>query len=163
MLILRRLIVALAGFTYTLMYGLAFSRFAFNSLARLDRYGVYIVSSTALENLRALTTIMLHISLVIIVIFMYEKIRGSMIFAYLASLLASFFMPLIFVDMRSRGFITFSWQFDGIIWSVVNLILGPAMVMLLSYLTVKLVKRLNRHNTNFDKPGGLYEQQNREN
>jgi len=141
MSVLRKLFAALAALSYTLLYGIPYGGLAFDFLANLDRHGAGGVLSSDLTAVQISTTIMLHIGLMIIVVAMKEKIRGLLIYSYMASLIASFFMPLIFTDMRSRGFFSFSWQFYGVVWTVFNILLGPAMVMLLSYFAVRLIKK----------------------
>ena len=144
---LRKLLVTTAAIAYTLLYGFPFGRFIFDFLARLERHGPGAVSSSDLRALQALITIALHIGLTVTVVFTHEKVRGAFAFAYLASLATSFFMPLIFTDMRFRGFISFSWQFDGAVWMVINVIFGPAMVLAVIYSGVRVAMRLHERNT----------------
>jgi len=141
---LRKLIAAIAAFSYTLLYGIPYGRLAFDFLASIDRHGAELVSSADLRALQTLTAIVLHVGAVIIVVFMYEKIRGALVWAYLASLTAAFFMPLLFVGMRSRGFISFSWQFDGVVWVVINLLFGPAMVLVLGCLAMSCMRKVRQ-------------------
>ena len=140
-MILRRLLAVLAAIIYTLLYGIPYSRFVFNFLAGLDRHGYGLVSSADLRALQVLTAVFLHVCLVVIIVCMYKKLRGVLVYAYLASLVTPFFMPLVFMDMRSGGFISFSWQFDGAVWVVVNFIAGPAMVLMVGCFAVWVVGR----------------------
>jgi len=139
MYIMRKLLVPLTAFVYTLLYGIPHSVVVFNIMAHIGGRGS--VSQSDLRAVQMITAVVLHIILAVIVIYMYEKMRGALVFAYVASLTAAFLMPLIFTDMRFRGIISFSWQFDGAVWVIINLLFGPAMVLLLSCLAVRLLRK----------------------
>ena len=91
------------------------------------------------RGIQIILLVILTIILVILIIFQFEKIRGYFILIYISSLLASFLMPLFFGSLNSGGFVSFPWYFTGIITVLKNVIFGPAMFFLITYLICKKI------------------------
>jgi len=133
-LVKKRFLLAFVSFLYSLLFRFAIDPdIAFDILVLFADDG--LVSGRDMDNLSGLFYIILALGIIGLIIFYFEKIRKSFIFIYLPSLLAFFLVPF-----RSRGFIRFGWGFDAIISVIINLIAGPAMIMLVTYFAIKLFK-----------------------
>ena len=131
----RRSLISLAAIVITLIYRFALdANTAFHILLYFSDTGH--VSASDMRNLKALFYVLLAVGLICLVAFQYEKLVGMSIYAYFASLLTSFLVPF-----RSHGFMSMGRVFDGIVTVVMNVLVGPAMIMMLSYLLVKIIKR----------------------
>ena len=94
------------------------------------------ISAIDMRRLEALLYVLLTVGLVCLVAFQYEKIVGMFVYTYFASLLTSFLVPF-----RLHGFMSMGRVFEGIVTVIMNVLVGPAMIMMLSYLLVKIIKR----------------------
>jgi len=79
--------------------------------------------------------------LVLLLIFQFEKIKGFFIYIYFSSLIMSFLVPIFFSSIRgTSGVLHFPWYFPSIITLLLNLIFGPAMIFLITYLVLNRIK-----------------------
>ena len=131
----RRSLISLAAIVITLIYRFALdANTTFHILLHFSDAGH--VSASDMRRLEALLYVLLTVGLVCLVAFQYEKIAGMFFDAYFASLMTSFLVP-----SRLHGFMSMGRIFEGIVTVIMNVLLGPAMIMLLSYLLVKIIKR----------------------
>ena len=138
----RTILIALISFFYSMSYAIVLDEdiFIFPFLYKQSNFqGVW---SNDVKSMRILLYSMLSIILILLIIFLYKKIRGRFIIIYIPSLLASFFMPKFFSSLNSSGGLlpSIPWYFTGILVSVGNLLFGPAMIFLLSYIVLKILK-----------------------
>jgi hypothetical protein len=96
-----------------------------------------------------LMSIILHVILAIAVILLFGKMHGLLIYTYLGSVIASFLLPLFFGSFWGLGYYiiphaNFEWLFDGFVNVIVNLLIGPAMVILQSFCAMKLFKKCSK-------------------
>ena len=84
----------------------------------------------------------LSIIMILLIVFLYKKIHGCFVNIYIPSLLASFLMPMFFTSINSTGgfFPSIPWYITGIVVSIGNLVFGPAMIFLISYIVLGKLK-----------------------
>ena len=83
-------------------------------------------------NLSTFFYVVLTLSLVLLVVFFYEKIHGSFVFIYAPSFLAYFLMS--FWNWWAGTFVIHSRQLDITVrYMVINGLIGPGMIMMISY------------------------------
>ena len=128
----KRALLSLLSLIYSLLFRVAVDQdTAFHFLLLFSDNG--LVSGRDMERLSMALYILLTGVLIYLTISHFEKIRGSFLFIYLPSILAFVIMPF-----RSRGFLSFGRGFDMIASVIANILIGPAMIILLTYLGVRI-------------------------
>ena len=136
-MILKSILLIIISFLYTFLYMfiLDVDLLIFPLLSK--RSGNGGVRSDEIRNLQIFLFIILTIIMILLVIFLFKKIRGYFLCIYISSLLSAFLMPLFFSSLNSGSFISFQWYFTGIKFFLGNLIMGPAMFFLIDYFFLK--------------------------
>jgi hypothetical protein len=141
----KKILFFMVSFLYTLLYVLILdtSIFIWNLAAQyVESADIYSASSHDIRSIQFLFIAILGSGVILLVVFQFDRLSGAFGWMYFPSLLASFLIPLFFNSLNSGGFISFSWYFTGTVLVVLNFLFGPAMLFLLSYFTVKIVKKL---------------------
>jgi len=137
-LIKKRALLSLISLTYSLLFRIAVDQdIAFRFLLLLSNNG--LVSGRDMERLSMSLYVLLAGGLVYLIISHFEKIRGSFAFIYLPSILAFVIMPF-----RSGGFLSFGRGFDTIVSVIANMLIGPAMIILLTCLGIRIYEKRQR-------------------
>ena len=138
----KTILFSCLSFIYTLLYVIVVDKnlIIFPLLYKKYEQTQQGVSSFQMKELQFLFFFILTLIMIILVIFFFNKIRTYFLYIYLASLLASFLMPLFFTSLNSGTFISIPWFITGIINLIKNLLLGPAMFFLVSYFILKKIK-----------------------
>lgn len=136
----QKIILSLISFLYTPLFLLAMEEdlLIFNVLTVFSADG--IVNYKYMRLMSLVLFAILYIGILLLVAVQFKRIRGAVIHIYLSSLASSFLMPLFFDSLNSASFLRFEWYFTGAIYSLLNLLFGPAMAFLLSYFVVGAVK-----------------------
>jgi len=135
----KKYLLSLISFVFTLLFGFVY----------VFMYGLLILFSdddtnfcSVLTKVSLLYYALLIIGVVLLTIFQFKKARGYFDYIYCSSLLASFLFPLFLIYYNGLTWENFhDYIFYGLILVAVNLVIGPAMLFLVSYFIVEYIKR----------------------
>ena len=139
---MKRILLLLGAFLYTLLYGFAVNRNGFVFII-LVNFLLNVNSGNGMNFMTIFFIMILNSAVILLVIFQYEKFKGSIIFMYISSLFASFLIPFVHNWNVSGGFLPPPPKTEtATILLIANIICGPAMFLLISNLFMKII--LNR-------------------
>lgn len=145
----RKIIVSVAAFFYTLLYGSVVSiEFWFRILIQHTSEGV---SSSDIDFLRRSALFLLTGLLILLLVKLFENLHNKTKYIYFSSIVAAVLIPGIFPGMTGGGGFGLGgvpWWFSGIILAIANSLFGPAMQAFVILRIIKIIKILHKGKEN---------------
>ena len=134
-----RLALIVGSVVYTFLFGILFgTEFVFRFLLLFSPTGT--VSGSAMNFVTGVFVAILVVDIFIITFLLYTHIKKSLWWMYVTSLATSFLIPVLLNFGFIPNYLNTLSALIGLVVLVLNALFGPAMLILLSYFVVGLVK-----------------------